>query len=426
MRNKFVVYDPYGALIRMLIFLIIWYKEAIQGKFYTGSNVFITLGLLLAGAVYLDCGLRGGSSAFIVPRQAFRYFIYAVLTFIIGFISSPKISNHISYGITIVEFSLVMLCVCYYVISRDDAESLIWNFVVVYIFMLIVFLRAPVKVLIGGVVRYSYGENINPNGFAVSMSFGIWSILYMVSRKKINLLVGLPICGLMLYAIILSGAKKGLIASLLILFLWFALYYIPQNQNGFVTGRFGKVMITLVLSAAMLSILSPLFTGSVLSDRFSNILSDESTTARINMYRIGFDLLNSSPLLGKGYWGFAVYYGAYSHSTWVEAFVSSGYPLGLFFVSIYFNIGKEFVSLFKYKGLKLENRAVIIQHLILFCALLFFSVCTIHFFDLCTMIYLGMMMSVIHSESKKIRGEDSILSKTNEEVSSKSYLLKRN
>ena len=404
MRNKLVIYDPYGALIRMLIFLIIWYKEAIQGRFYTGSNVFITLGLLLTGAVYLDCGLRGGSGVFIVPQQAFRYFIYVILTLIIGFISSPKVSNHISYGITVVEFTLVMLYVCYYVVSRDDAESLIWNFVVLYIFMLIIFLWAPAKQLVGGAIRYSYGENENPNSFAISMTMGIWSILYMVSRKKINLLVGLPICGLMLYSIILTGAKKGLIAGLIILFLWFTLYYIPQNQNGFVVGRFGKVVVTMVLSALMLSILLPLFTDSVLADRFSNISSDASTTERINMYRKGFNYLNSSPLLGNGYWGFAYYYGAYSHSTWIESFVSSGYVLGLFFVSIYFNIGRELVSILKFKGLMLESRSVIMQYLILFCTLLFYSVCTIHFFDLCVMICLGVMMSVMYLESKKDQG----------------------
>ena len=127
MKNRLVVSDFYGVLMRVLLCSIVWYKEAIQNRYYRGSSVFLVLGALLTAVVFLDYFSKG-KHGFLINGLAWRYLLYLGLTFVFGFVVAPNISNHISYGITVIEFSMIMAYICYYASTRGSVEFLVWNY----------------------------------------------------------------------------------------------------------------------------------------------------------------------------------------------------------------------------------------------------------------------------------------------------------
>lgn len=395
--------DIYGFLIKVMICAIMWYKEVIQYKFYTGEYVFIILGVVLASLVVIDYSKNLKRHIFRFPKALLYIISYIIFTFLFGTVTTPNAFYHNRYGIIMMGFALVMIFVYYYCITRRSYEFIIWNYLAIYIFMLIVFFAYPETVRSGGGIRYSFSKSLNPNSFAVGLSTGTWAILYFISQRKIKLLIGFPICGFMIYAIFLSGSRKGLIGTVLCIALWFVSYYIPLRGNNGILNVFIKIVVVITIIFAMILILLPYFSDSIISTRMQNIFKDDSYISRIQMYKYGIQLLKKSPLFGYGFWGFAIFYGVYSHSTIIECIVSSGIPISLIYFASYIEIFKNLFALDRLYKKKWNKNLIIIRHfLILFFMMVLYTVCVIHFYDLCYFINCGMITALYTLKKKKL------------------------
>lgn len=404
MNTKIVIKDPKGLLMKLLICAIIWYRDFMQ-KYFSISNAFLVLGVLLTVVVVLDALSRNRKNESIkLFRETYIIFLYVAMTYIAGFIVAPDMQNQLSNGFTIVEFSLVFLYVCYYTKTRGDIQFLVWNYVILYTLMCGLFIVSPVLYYEDKVARYSFSTTMNPNSFAMTLTIGTWAILYMISKKKIPILLGLPICGLMLYGVIMTASKKNLISIVLCLLLWIILVYLPLDKSKNIIKDIIKLTLFAFIIYIGVRLLLPLFSSSVMRLRFENLFSDQSTLERVSMYQNGWEYLKESPVLGYGFWGFQYFYGYYSHSTWVEVFVSSGIPLGLLYFSSYILIGYGLIRNIRLSKGRIEQNVEMRMFLILFILMAVYTFTIIHIYTLNSFIIFGAIIASFHLAEEKRAG----------------------
>ena len=322
------------------------------------------------------------------------------MTFICGAIVSPNLSAHISHGITCIEFYIIMLAVCYYASTRGNITFLAWNYVLLYSFSVFVFLQSPQVVREGTAIRYSLSSNLNVNAFSMGITMAIWSILYLIMLKKINIFFGAGTVGIFLYSILLTGSRKGLIGAAICIILWVFVCYLPLNRNHGIWNSVAKFASVLVISIALLYFIAPIYSGSYMAVRMQSLLnqSDLSTANRISMYRNGFQYTLRSPILGYGFWGFAHFFGGYSHANLIEVPVSSGIPLALLYFATYVTTGKKLLHNRK----ELVHNESINQYqdqvrigvaFVLFAMLLFYSISVIHIYEISSFISFAFIYS---------------------------------
>ncbi len=382
-------------VIKFLLCFIIWYQAAIQ-PYFEISNFLLLLGLLLTFFVVVDCYSNYGFTA--VPRlpgTAYALALYFIITYIVGMAVAPDVGTHIRDGAAMVEFMVLMVFTCYYAKTRKSADFLVWNYVLMNCVMLVVFLINPVEVGSAAEgVRYSYSLNTNPNTFAMSLTIGVFGILYKIMQKKIKVIIGLPVCGVFLYACSLTGSRKGFFGMVLALVLWAVICYIPLSSDKKPIAAISRFLIIAAACVVLFLVLRPLLADSTLMSRFQSLGKETGDKNRLDMYVKGLEYLKNSPLFGYGFWGFGYFYGVYSHSTWVEAFVSSGIPLGVVYAVSFLSVGISLISANNRKTAEnYETLVCVRQYLVLFLVFVFYSICVIHIYNINSMICMGLMIS---------------------------------
>lgn len=392
MKKKRVIQDLKGLLIKFLLCAILWYKDLIQVYLPMGP-MFLLLGVLLTVVVFMDnFSARGQHSLEKLPKASYLIFFYVILSFMFGLFVTPDLSSFLSNGFTVVEFMAIMMYVCYYARTRGSLDFLIWNYIVLYTVLCIIFMIAPVGVEEKGVIRYSISESVNPNSLSMDMAIGIWMTLLMVSRKKLHPTIGLPICAAMAYSCVMTASKKGFICLAIAIVLWTLFVFLPSDDPKNVRKKLFRLLIVLAITAVAVRLLIPVLSKTAVFARFESMEDDMSTKLRRDMYAVGLEYLLSSPIFGYGFWGFLHFYGAYSHSTWVEVFVSSGIPLALLYFSSYLVILRGLIQRFLFNRKNRLNNTSIKMYMILFVMEMFYTVCVIHIYNLTSFIMFGMLI----------------------------------
>lgn len=396
---KITLQDFRGSIIKLLLCVIIWYSGAIQYKFFIINNFLMILGVFLFALTIIDA-LSNASmrSRHYYPAATWMIVAYILLTLMLGILVSPDLNEHFSTGITSIEYMLVMIVIIYVSVTRGNLDFLIWNYIFLALFLCVVFFVDPETAVEGVEIRYSFSSTMNPNSFAMSLTMGTWSTLYMVSRKKIKAVIGVPICFAMLYAIFNTGSKTGLFGLIVCFALWIIMCYIPVG-NDRQTKKYWKILFIAIFLSIGAAILLPYYQNSVMASRITNMSKDASTLIRFDMYLKGIEYLKESPILGYGYSGYAHFYGHYSHSTIVEVFVSSGIPLGLLYFFSYLSIWRGIVKCKKIARLNnevLRERETLDMHqgMILFFILLFYTICVIHIYEIHSFYCFGVLISM--------------------------------
>ncbi len=209
--------DILGLLIKLSIICIIWYSECIQQRFFSINNFLMMAGCAMLAFVLWDISyrrIRFSDLREIFPAPSLIIVGFMAYMIIFPSLFAASFSAHIKQWITSFEDVLVMLCVVYICRTRDCAEFFIKNYMLMYLAMCIIFLISPVAYQGMNNGRYSFGLRMNPNGFAIGLTTGVFSALYLVSRKKIPLIIGLGLALVLLYAVFQTGSRKGLIGCL--------------------------------------------------------------------------------------------------------------------------------------------------------------------------------------------------------------------
>ncbi len=392
--------DPAGIMMKLLTAAIIAYSEALQ-FFYPVNNALLMLGMPLFFIFFYELfdpskkAIRREANR---PSKAvFLTGAYVFFTFALGFVVAPERSGHLSKGISVVEYYLVMAIICHIIGSRKSLSFYLKTYAILGTASCIKFLLDPKQYSDQGEIRYSLAEHLNCNTFAMMLALSIWSLLFLVSAKKIKPIFAFPAIAAMFYSIVMTGSRKGIIGAALCLALWLLLcYFKPTKRISLKTIL--KILAICIAAFVLIVWIFPWFANSFLFQRFNNMEEEGSFANRMKMYKVGLEYIARSPILGWGYWGFAHFYGVYSHTTIIEVPVSGGVPLALVYFYSYFVIAKVLWKRRKSGLLNLtddEEEAILMHRMItiLFTMMLFYSLVIIHIYELSSFAAFGCIIA---------------------------------
>lgn len=398
----------YGKMLKIFLFSIIWYVEFCV-RYFQYPNTLLLLGAALAGFLILDYLSGGKRTLGKMPAAVGWLFAYEIYTIVFGAVVSPNISAHINQSIIMVEYMLPFIAIVYYAKTRNDSDFIIWNFAILYTLMCLIFLYRPIYYRNNAHFgRYSFAAGMNPNNFGMCMATGAWSVLYLASKKKFPLVGALLISGLQIYAIFLSGSRKGIIGILMIIALWIVLCYIPNTDAKKWYAKIAKIGFCVIIVCVGIVVLAPYYLESNLARRMGDLIGEASGGARNEMYIKGLEYFKNAPIFGYGLQGFRYFYGGYSHATIVEVPVTGG-VIGIalylcFYASILKGVCKKTSS-----NCSIQSKEAFVQKrmgLVLFASLMFYSIAMIHIYELSSYVYFATIVAAYSTTSKKHKEND--------------------
>lgn len=183
-------------------------------------------------------------------------------------------------------------------------------------------------------VYLTISKGVNPHSIATMCTFGMWVILLKIgqmnAKYKIQFAIRIIAILVLLYSIVLTNSRKGIISSgILLAFSVFTLYagYLKE-------AKFARKII-LLLAAFITSLLiyksfdlvrSYFMNINNLYDRLTIGMAGTSNMVRINMMKNAFDVFLKHPIVGVGLNNYRFYspYGTYSHCTYTEILACCG------------------------------------------------------------------------------------------------------
>ena len=308
---------------------------------------------------------------------------------VFGYIFSPDKSSHISQWITCIEYFFLLIIISS-IIHRSGPNTFFYLLLFEALILALIFIRNPIYYK----GRYTISTEKNPNALGMSFALGIWSVLNLYQKKKIPLIfVGLFI-GAFLYCIILTGSRKSLIATGLIIGIWLLFCFIPQmKREGGYKGFFTFILMTIIVTILGHFFINQ-FTDSIIANRMNELAYETSEGERSNLYRVGYELFLQNPLFGMGFQGFKYAYGSYSHATLVEIPVSGGIIGTILYFSVYYISIKRVFKIYRLtsKNRKYENEHMDIKMIIvLWIVMLFYTTCIIHQYQFESFVLLGLI-----------------------------------
>lgn len=369
------------SLFRKACVLFIWitvlYSNVIQFKRPVGNGMLL-LGLFVFGTFLLSLTGEGLSLKDIFTKESKWMFAFMIYMLLVGFAVAPVTSTHITQWVSSFEYLLLMVVVSS-LIKDSGMESFHLLFLVVGIILLILLIQSPVKYK--GTDRLSLSDEVNPNGLGMRFAEGIWAILYFQQKRKTSLIISFVIVGLFSYGIILTGSRKALIATGIIIMIWYFFCFLSKRNKE--SNRWRPLIIagSFVLIAVFGFIFLRLYAGSDMASRIEDLENEAESGSRADMYTFGWQLFRNNPLFGLGFQGFRAYYGYYSHATLVEVPVSAGiFGSILYFAAYYASISK-IIHLFRLckNNQNLSDEYGEIKMLMgMWAAMLFYCTCIIH------------------------------------------------
>lgn len=364
------------GIIKLLFTLLILYVNFIQYKVYQNSLIMLGLGTIIIGMTFLNAIHQG---TFVIEKPITTLLLFTIYMAIPTLLFGNSESS--AEYVTVIEYTIILICLIKFCTSINDVEWLIKVKVLCTIFICIAFILNPAvyhdKV---NTIQYTLVQSLNPNTFSLDILIGLWSLLYLNAKKKINMLVTSMVSLLFMYCIFITAARKSLLCALLAIILWILWIYIPGKGSQKRTAILGRILVIVILGFIIVYYTMKNLMDSEMFYRFQSLLSggDGSANKRLNMYIEGVHTFISNPILGYGVGGFQSLYGGYSHATVVEVPVSGGIIGALLY-------GKFFVEMImgtkRVKDLKVLKKMDCsgdIMNLILCIIMVVLCVCVIH------------------------------------------------
>ena len=393
--------------------IMIWctsvYSSIIQSKYYEIPNGMIIFGTsILLFYVLFNWGSPFDFRDLITEENICMFFFMAYML-LVGLLFSPDPNSHISQWTTCIEYLCIQTIISS-IIKKTGTETFHMLFWIEAIALAIILIKEPVDYYHSG--RYTIAYDVNPNGLAMGFAAGIWAILYWQQRRKIPLLLASILVALYGYCILLTGSRKALIATGLILSLWLLFCYLPSlKEKRLISGMIaGLSLIALFYFFGREFV--QLYSDSKIADRMALLATETTDGNRSDMYRNGFELLKTHPLFGIGFQGYKYYHGEYSHATLVEIPVSGGI-IGtlLYFSAYYVSIKKALFIYNRTKGVQEhcnENKKIKMI-IILLCVMVFYTICIIHPYQFDSCILFGIIFGELsYLERSLIPSQDTI------------------
>lgn len=361
----------------VMIWCMAVYSLIIQQKYFAIPNVMLIFGGLIAVTYALANSGRITLRKMITKENELMVYFMAYML-IIGCLFSPRRSDHLSQWLTCLEYLFLQIIISS-IIKESGTNVFNTLLLVIAVVLAGIFIREPVNFLNTG--RYSISNEYDPNGLGMAFAAGIWSSLNQYEKKKLPLIFTGLLIALFGYCILMTGSRKSLVAASLVIVLWVPFSFIPSLKGRGLLSGIISLLCLLILGIVIAREFISLYTDSTIAARMDNLLAETQEGNRSNMYRQGFELLKTNPLFGVGFQGFKYYFGSYSHSTIVEVPVSGGIIGAILYFSAYVASTKKMLTIYvKTNHMpELINEHIRVKMiLLLWVALLFYSVCIIH------------------------------------------------
>ena len=311
----------------LLYLYLNWYKE-IWGDLpimLYGSVIALTLSLFLpiSDEKYRFFNFQDLTGFFIV------LFIYGVYSFISGILVCIDRTNFVSSMVTYFSYLVVLFDCC--LISKRDGS---WNWLLTI--MIIVAFICCFQVILWGKPMRNAGATVitmsainNPNSASLVMLFGIYGLVVNSEQRMKYLWLRIPVVLMLFYAIMLTGSRKVLIATSMLLILW--LFGILRNlqTNPNTSESLRTVFFILLAVIAVIIFIRRYYVNTEQFERLMRLSDDfenPENSSRIGLYQTAFEVWKQHPILGVGFDQYKLYteYGSYSHSTYAEVLSCTG------------------------------------------------------------------------------------------------------
>jgi O-antigen ligase len=196
------------------------------------------------------------------------------------------------------------------------------------------------------------GTTDNPNVLAIMMIVSIYISIRYLMEKKLRIYHYYQYFNIFmaLYIIFLSGSKKGVLFSIVLLGITL-LFQMRNIQTFFLLlmKLLGFFIIIYYVGDKYLDLEQLQSTLTLLLNRFNAFLegTDNSTVERLFFIQEGLRQFSEHPLFGLGISNFIVLYGLYTHNNYIELLANVGIIGFVLFYLIYFFL---FVKIFNMKN----------------------------------------------------------------------------
>ncbi|MCR5565553.1 MAG: O-antigen ligase family protein [Clostridiales bacterium] len=272
-----------------------------------------------------------------VPFGIWSNLIMVVYCIISGILVAFNYPSLVSSCITYAAFSFVCIAICY--ISKLE-RSFNW----IYDLLIVIAIFCVFYMLFFGAEWRGYGRTLsrknNPHSFAAVMFLGIFSVAYKCEKLEIKeyFRSGVLIT-LFFYGIVECGSRKYLLSSGFLVVIWMIAYSTNIWRKNEKNQRVYVVMAVAAFVMFILYYFINIYSQSFTHARMQNT-DDAGNVARIQLYKISFNIFKNSPLVGGGYDQFKYWSstGGYAHSTYAEAIADFGF-IGciIYFIPILFS-----------------------------------------------------------------------------------------
>lgn len=318
----------FSKFLFFVLFLYLnWYKE-IWGDVpivLYGSVVALTLSLILpfGNSLLRFLNLRNLTGFYKVLLA------FGVYSFISGIIVCSDRTLLISSIITYFSY-MVVLFDCCLISQRDGGWSWLLNTMVLVALtccIQVIFWGKPM--LNGGATAITMSALNNPNTVSVVLMYGIFGMVADSKHRMERLWIRVPLILMFLYAIILTGSRKAIIATLFLLMLWMYSILRTQRTENNKSRNAGTVFLVFCTSALILVLLRRKYLNSEQYERLMQLFEEVENpgdSKRVELYYTAFDIWKQHPIFGVGFDQYQLYtrYGHYSHSTYAEVLSCTG------------------------------------------------------------------------------------------------------
>ena len=397
---------PYLCEKACIIFLwiTVLYSLVFQYMVYAISNGMLLLGIVVMTLFMLSQTGKPFSIKSILTPESTLMLLFLAYMFPIGLIMSPVPNLHISQWITCLEY-MFLLIVISSIVMHSGTDTFYLMLLVTAVILVFFFLKSPVNYKGSG--RYSVSNDVNPNSLGMIFTEGIWAILYFQQKKKTPIVIVLLLIGVLCYGIIMTGSRKSLIATGIIIIIWYICCYLFNIIKGNSPWKSVVLVSSVLLLIALGLLFVRLYSGSNMAARMGELEYETQTGTRSDMYVVGWNIFRKYPLFGLGFQGYKYIYGDYSHATVVEVPVSGGICGSIIYFGTFFLSIRRVARLWKCckDNCKLTLELYQIKMLMaMWVAMLFYCICVIHPYQFDSYIVFGIMFGQTANIEKKVMG----------------------
>ena len=356
----------------VLIIYFLWYVEA----YGNNAKIIYTAFLGMMGFLFIFLcryGLRLDYMPYGIKRN-FTMVLYCVVT---GLIVAYSRSELFYYCRQYLIYAFIAFAIAY--ISRVKG-SFGWILNAIKIAVLICCIHLMTNGYHYDSQRIVLSSNSNPNILGIILSLGIFAIAYSTKCTIGRIVVKFIFIMIVYYNVIMTGSRKSLIVSSVIIVFWLLCNSRRIAKEGSIFQKIFFIGVLLAMVFFIVYMYKNFFVDTEVFDRLSTMTDEESNSNRVEYYINAIEIFKENPLFGGGLHQFGYWSGTgvYSHSTYAEAISDFGL-IGciLYFAPIFKSI-KNLVKDFAAGAYTYEKSMIFI----LCCVELFLGVGTIFFYDM--------------------------------------------